>query len=71
MPHGDGGVWLAEQTPPVLALPPPGDLTEQDLTDGSVLPQECRPPLDFEDEADLGRGEIPQGEPGHPAAPRH
>ena len=71
VPHGDGGVWLVEEAPPVLALPTPRALTEHDLTHGSVLPQECRPPLDFEDEADLGWCEIPQGEPGHSTAPRH
>ena len=71
MPHSDGGVWLFEEAPPVLPLPPPGALTEHDLTHSSVFPQECCPPLDFEDKADLGGGEIPQGEPGHSVSPRH
>ena len=71
MPHGHGGVWLLEEAPPVFPLPPPGSFTEHDLTHSSVFPQECRPSLDFEDEADLGGGEIPQGEPGHSVSPRY
>ena len=71
VPQGDGGVWLAEEAPPVLPRSPPGARTEHDLTHRHVLPQECRPPLDLEDEADLGGPEVTQGEPGGPAAARH
>lgn len=71
VPQGDGGVWLAEEAPPVLPRPPPGARTEHDLAHRHVLPQECRPALDLEDEADLGGAEVPQGESGGPAAARH
>ena len=71
VPQGDCGVWLAQEAPPLLPRPPPGARTEHDLAHRHVLPQECRPALDLEDEADLGGGEVPQGESGGPAVARH
>ena len=46
-------------------------ITKHDLKHLHILPQPRRPPLDLQDESDLGQGQRPQGEPGHPAAPRH
>ena len=53
VPQGDGGVRLPEKAPPVLARSPLGVAAEHNLADRDVLPQECRPPLDFKDDSDL------------------